>query len=66
MKIYLNLLLEDLLVNSLSNTYNEKKSIRFKTPMLRLDLCHYADVYILVNGKITVTSQSNVIRDKKK
>ena len=25
-------------VNSLSNTYNENKSIRFKTPMLRSDL----------------------------
>ena len=28
-------------VNSLSNTYNENKSIRFKTPMLRSDLCIY-------------------------
>ena len=63
MKIYLNLLLENLLVNSLSNTYNENKSIRFKTPMLRLDLRDYADAYILVNGKIIVTSQNNVIRD---
>ena len=52
-------------VNSLSNTYNENKSIRFKTPMLRSDLCDYADAYILVNGTITVTSQNNVIRDKK-
>ena len=34
-------------VNSLSNTYNENKSIRFKTPMLRSDLCDYADAYIL-------------------
>ena len=34
-------------VSSLSNTYNEKKSIRFKTPMLRSDLCYYADAYIL-------------------
>ena len=24
-------------INSLSNTYNENKSIRFKTPMLRSD-----------------------------
>ena len=53
-------------VNSFSNTYNENKSIRFKTPMLRSDLCDYADAYILVNGTITVTSQGNVIRDKKK
>ena len=28
-------------VNSLSNTYNENKSIRFKTPMLGSDLCDY-------------------------
>ena len=42
-------------INSLSNTYNENKSIRFKTPMLRSDLCDYADAYILVNGTITVT-----------
>ena len=41
-------------VNSLSNTYNENKSIRFKTPMLRSDLCDYADAYILVNGTVTV------------
>ena len=41
-------------VNSLSNTYNENKSIRFKNPMLRSDLCDYADAYVLVNGTITV------------
>ena len=41
-------------VNSLSNMYNENKSIRFKTSMLRSDLCDYADAYILVNGKIRV------------
>ena len=41
-------------VTILSNTYNENKSIRFKTPMLRSDLCDYADAYILVNGTITV------------
>ena len=41
-------------VNSLSNTYNENKSIRFKTPMLRSDLCDYADEYVLVSGTITV------------
>ena len=45
-------------VNSLSNAYNENKSIRFKTPMLRSDLCDYADAYILVNGKIIVTGNN--------
>ena len=43
-------------VNSLSNTYNENKSIRFKTPMLMSDLCDYSDAYILVSGKITVAA----------
>ena len=54
-------------VNSLSNTCNEKKSIRFKTPMLRSDLCNYVDAYILVNRTITVTGAAgaNNIRDKK-
>ena len=54
-------------VNSLSNTYNENKSIRFKTPMLRSDLCDYADAYILVNGTITVTANAGAknIRDKR-
>ena len=42
-------------VNSLLNTYNENKSIRFKNPMLRSNLCDYSDAYILVNGTITVT-----------
>ena len=46
-------------VNSLSNTYNENKSIRFKTPMLRSDLCDYSDVYILVKGTITVNGIVN-------
>ena len=57
-------------VNSLSNTYNENKSIRFKTPMLRSNLCDYSDPYILVKGKITVTALGanngvNNIRDKR-
>ena len=54
-------------VNSLSNTYNENKSIRFKTPMLRSDLCDYADAYILINGTITVTANAgaNNIRDER-
>ena len=57
-------------VNGLSNTYNENKSIRFKTPMLRSNLYDYSDAYILVKGTITVTALganngANNIRDKK-
>ena len=57
-------------VNSLSNAYNENKSIRFKTPMLRSNLCDYCDAYILAKGTITVTApgannNANNIRDKR-
>ena len=57
-------------VNNLSNTYNENKSIRFKTSMLRSNLCDYSDAYILVKGTITVTTPganngTNNIRDKR-
>ena len=57
-------------VNSLSNTYNENKSIRFKTPMLRSNLCDYSDAYILVKGTIKVPAPgvnngANNIRDKR-
>ena len=57
-------------VNSLSNTYNENKSIRFKLSMLRSNLCDYSDAYILVKDTITVTAprvNNNVdnIRDKR-
>ena len=57
-------------VNSLLDMYNENKSVRFKTPMLRSNLCDYSDAYILVKGTITVTAPGanngvNNIRDKK-
>ena len=46
-------------VNSLSNTYNENKSIRFKKPMLRSNLCNYSDAHILVKGTIPVNGIVN-------
>ena len=57
-------------INSLLNTYKENKSIRFKTPMLRSNLCDYSDTYKLVKGTITVTAPganngANNIRDKR-
>ena len=45
-------------VNSLLDNYNENKSIRFKTPMLRSNLCDYSDAYILVKGTITVAGNN--------
>ena len=44
--------------------YSENKSIRFKAPMLRSNLCDYSDAYILVKSAITVTTPGdNNIRD---
>ena len=37
-----------------SGTYTSN-SIKFKTTMLRSNLCDYADAYILVNGRIAIT-----------
>ena len=49
-------------LNSLLDIYNENKSIRFKAPMLRSNLCDYSDVYILLKGTITVAG--NHLRDR--
>ena len=49
-------------VNGLSNTYDENKSIRFKTPMLRSDLCDYADT---VNGIVNGAENEIVRRNRK-
>ena len=47
--------------------YNTNKQVRFKTSMLRSDLCDYNDAYIAVKGTISVSSTAgfNEIRDKK-
>ena len=53
-------------VSSLSNTYNENKSIRFKTPMLRSNLCDYSGAYILVKGTAPgANNDADNIRDKR-
>ena len=39
--------------------YNTSKPMRFKTSMLRSDLCHYSDAYVWVNGIITVPNPNN-------
>ena len=51
-------------VNSLFNTYNENKLIRFKTPMFRSDLCDYSDAYILFKGIITVNGVVNGVENE--
>ena len=39
--------------------YNVNKEIRFKTSMLRSDLCDFSDAYIVVKGNITITNPDN-------
>ena len=38
--------------------YNPSKQIRFKTSMLKLDLCDFSDANIVVKGTITVKGGS--------
>ena len=36
-------------------TYNNNIQIKFKTTMVKTNLCDYSEAYILVKGKITIT-----------
>ena len=40
---------------SADDRYKPNRQIRFKTSMLRSDLCDYSDAYIVVKGDITLT-----------
>ena len=51
-------------VNSLLDTYNDNKSIRFKTPKWRSNLCDYSDAIILFLVKGTITVVGNNLRDR--
>ena len=42
-------------INDESRETCTDNSIKFKTTMLKSNLCDYADAYILANGRITVT-----------
>ena len=44
---------------SVEDRYKPSKQIRFKTSMLRSDLCDYSDAYIVVKGDITLTEAAN-------
>ena len=48
-----------------NDRYRPNKPIRFKTSMLRSDLCDFSDAYIVVKGTITVTNSDNNAYDKK-
>ena len=45
-------------------TSKASKPIRFKTLMLRSDLCDFSDAYIVVKGNMTVTWPDNKKRNK--
>ena len=45
-------------------TYNTNNQIKFKTILLKSNLCHYSDTYILVKGKITVETQTSAALDR--
>ena len=44
---------------SADDRYKPNKQIRFKTSMLRSDLCDYSDTYFVVKGEVTVIGGSN-------
>ena len=47
-------------VNDLSSgQYSVNKNIRFKTSMLRADLCDYSDAYIVLKERISVRDTEN-------
>ena len=46
--------------------YSYDKNIRFKSLMLRSDLCDYGDVYTVVKGRISVTGTNTASRWSKK
>ena len=45
--------------------YKPSKQIRFKTSMLRSDLCDFSDTYIIAKGTIAVTNPDNNAYGKK-
>ena len=69
MIMYLDLLLKQIEVHDQSGSaedrYKPSKQIRFKTSMLRSNLCDFSDTYIVVKGTITVTDPNNDAYDKK-
>ena len=40
-------------------SYNTGSDIKFKTTMLRSNLCDYADAYIVINGRKPITGAGN-------
>ena len=52
-------------INDESKGTSTSNDIKFKTTMLRSNLCDYADAYILVNGRITNTWDGVDVAEKR-
>ena len=51
--------------NDLSHgQYSVNKNIRFKTPILRLNLCDYSDTYTIVKGTVDLLASAANKNDK--
>ena len=50
---------------SADDRYKPNKQIRFKTSMLRSDLCDYSDAYIVVKGTFTLDGAANASKRNK-
>ena len=50
---------------SADDRYKPNKQIRFKTSMLRSDLCDFSDAYIVVKGTITLDGAANANKRNK-
>ena len=48
--------------SNLNDLYSLNKNIRFKTSILRSDLCDYSDTYIVVKWTITVEGGNNALK----
>ena len=44
--------------------YSVNKNIRFKTPILRLNLCDYSDTYTIVKGTVDLLASAANKNDK--
>ena len=51
-------------LGSADDRYKPTKQLRFKTSVLRSDLCDFCDAYIVVKGEVTVTGVNNDSKKK--
>ena len=52
--------------DSLIGQFSVNKDVRFKTPIVKSDLCDYSNAYIVVQGRITVDDTDDTNKRNKK